>query len=293
MKRNLVIGLLSYFVVLALLLGVISQWHWSVFFTPIKPSLIIVVVMGAVLVVLVHLFLTARLRERPLMSVSTVLVVVGVSLIFLHWMYPEVSNLAGYDVVNFGASAIGIGIAFLSLDIASQSDNRMKAMANLEFHEKIAVLENYLVSVRLGRRVVVKSLGHDVDGAMQLRKFVEPDLEADLKQKLKELVAEAFQYLPLYADLIAEIFRLQEKYYGDSGTGMDREEEIRLIAYRIWQEEGCCHGRDLDHWFRANMIWQEHHNQASAAAETEPALRRIAKRGNKRKTGPTKPQSID
>lgn len=35
---------------------------------------------------------------------------------------------------------------------------------------------------------------------------------------------------------------------------MGREEEIKLIAYRIWEEEGCIDGHDCEHWFRAEAI---------------------------------------
>lgn len=41
------------------------------------------------------------------------------------------------------------------------------------------------------------------------------------------------------------------------GTEIDRNEEIRQLAYRIWQEEGCPDGRDVEHWLRAQMIWEE------------------------------------
>jgi hypothetical protein len=45
---------------------------------------------------------------------------------------------------------------------------------------------------------------------------------------------------------------------------MDREDEIRLIAYTIWEDEGCCDGSDVAHWVRAEAIWQE--KQAKAPA---------------------------
>jgi hypothetical protein len=38
---------------------------------------------------------------------------------------------------------------------------------------------------------------------------------------------------------------------------MNREEEIKTIAYYIWEEEGCCNGHDLDYWLKAEIIWQE------------------------------------
>ena len=36
---------------------------------------------------------------------------------------------------------------------------------------------------------------------------------------------------------------------------MGKEDEIRLIAYNIWEEEGCLYGHDCEHWFRAEAIW--------------------------------------
>ena len=37
---------------------------------------------------------------------------------------------------------------------------------------------------------------------------------------------------------------------------MSKEDEIRLIAYNIWEQEGCINGKDCEHWFRAEAIWQ-------------------------------------
>jgi hypothetical protein len=47
---------------------------------------------------------------------------------------------------------------------------------------------------------------------------------------------------------------------------MGREDEIRLIAYQIWEEEGCLVGRDCEHWFRAETIWEEQKQQAAASS---------------------------
>lgn len=38
---------------------------------------------------------------------------------------------------------------------------------------------------------------------------------------------------------------------------MGREEEIRLIAYKIWEEEGRPHGCDVEHWLKAEAVWEE------------------------------------
>ena len=38
---------------------------------------------------------------------------------------------------------------------------------------------------------------------------------------------------------------------------MGREDEIRLIAYQIWEDEGCAYGFDREHWMKAEAIWEE------------------------------------
>jgi|WetSurMetagenome_2_1015567.scaffolds.fasta_scaffold896032_2 hypothetical protein len=38
---------------------------------------------------------------------------------------------------------------------------------------------------------------------------------------------------------------------------MAKEDEIKLIAYSIWQQEGCLDGYDCDHWFKAEEIWED------------------------------------
>lgn len=40
-----------------------------------------------------------------------------------------------------------------------------------------------------------------------------------------------------------------------------RDEEIRPIAHRIWEQEGCPNGRDREHWDKAEAIWNELHKK--------------------------------
>jgi DUF2934 family protein len=42
-------------------------------------------------------------------------------------------------------------------------------------------------------------------------------------------------------------------------TQIDRDQEIRQLAYTIWQESGCPDGSDLQHWLKAEEIWLETH----------------------------------
>jgi hypothetical protein len=39
------------------------------------------------------------------------------------------------------------------------------------------------------------------------------------------------------------------------------KEEIRVMAYYIWEEENRPNGRDIDHWLRAEKIWESRHQK--------------------------------
>jgi hypothetical protein len=56
---------------------------------------------------------------------------------------------------------------------------------------------------------------------------------------------------------------------------MAREDEIRQIAYCLWEQEGCCQGRDLDHWLRAEIIWLEKQKPSVQAKEPVKSARML------------------
>jgi hypothetical protein len=52
---------------------------------------------------------------------------------------------------------------------------------------------------------------------------------------------------------------------------MVREDEIRLIAHNLWEED-CPNGRDCEHWYRAELIWGEKRKPKviTSSSKTEP-----------------------
>jgi len=62
---------------------------------------------------------------------------------------------------------------------------------------------------------------------------------------------------------------------------MGREEEISLIAYRIWEEESCCHGRDVEHWLKAEAIWEEKQKKEPVSTDIKAASKHVTKQGKK------------
>ncbi len=50
---------------------------------------------------------------------------------------------------------------------------------------------------------------------------------------------------------------------------MDKEQEVRLIAYGIWEEENCPDGKDCEHWLRAETIWEARNKPKSTKQGTK------------------------
>ncbi len=65
-------------------------------------------------------------------------------------------------------------------------------------------------------------------------------------------------------------------------TKIDVDQEIRQLAYRIWQEEGCPIGSDERHWLKAQDIWQQTHpakkSRSQPAATKKPSKARTVKK---------------
>jgi hypothetical protein len=61
---------------------------------------------------------------------------------------------------------------------------------------------------------------------------------------------------------------------------MGKEDEVKLIAYRLWEEEGCVDGHDCEHWFRAEVIWGRNQKQ-SVKESTETELKQVVKQNTK------------
>jgi hypothetical protein len=62
-----------------------------------------------------------------------------------------------------------------------------------------------------------------------------------------------------------------------------KEDEVRLIAYSIWESEGCVEGYDCEHWYRAETIWEENQKKkaTSSRSENKPkAASKPASKGN-------------
>ncbi|HZD40344.1 MAG TPA: DUF2934 domain-containing protein [Terriglobales bacterium] len=81
---------------------------------------------------------------------------------------------------------------------------------------------------------------------------------------------------------------------------MGRDEEIRLIAYKLWESENRPEGREAEHWARAEALWQEQNakpstkakpNSKRATARKTTAAKSTARKTRPKKTDPSSPGS--
>ncbi len=64
------------------------------------------------------------------------------------------------------------------------------------------------------------------------------------------------------------------------GTEMNRDEEIREVAYKLWQEEGYPHGYEVQHWLKAETIWLKEHHPKSNLKQSKPLKRTKSRKRN-------------
>ena len=62
---------------------------------------------------------------------------------------------------------------------------------------------------------------------------------------------------------------------------MGKQDEIRLIAYNIWEQENCINGKDCEHWYKAEAIWERQQNPIAVAVNTKTETNKFAPKTNK------------
>jgi hypothetical protein len=50
---------------------------------------------------------------------------------------------------------------------------------------------------------------------------------------------------------------------------MRKEEEIRIIAYALWVQDGYNHTGAIKHWLEAEAIWEQNHKDNNASVSSD------------------------
>jgi hypothetical protein len=59
----------------------------------------------------------------------------------------------------------------------------------------------------------------------------------------------------------------------------NREEEIRQLAYKLWQEAGCPHGQDVTYWLAAESRWLDQQRREVAPPAKPTRARKRSPKG--------------
>jgi hypothetical protein len=60
-----------------------------------------------------------------------------------------------------------------------------------------------------------------------------------------------------------------------------RADEVRMIAYNLWEREGCVNGKDCEHWFRAEAIWKDQQKPETTVASVKFQSKQVAPKAKK------------
>gem|GEM_PF-5841602 len=101
----------------------------------------------------------------------------------------------------FGLSCISVGLGLIAVAQGAKSDERMRAMANLEFREKIAVMNNYIDKLRPTAQKPttaklspfdIKCIEQDLRAALELKNWVRQEQSyKEFSEVLQELIGTA------------------------------------------------------------------------------------------------------
>lgn len=122
-----------------------------------------------------------------------------------------------WNDVNWNPTAVGLGLGLISISIAvyalmtsQQSDKKMKAMANMEFLEKMAMIADYMHDIQQNKPVVPDRLYYDIRGAMHLTEYVDPEIKGNLNMKI-EAMRDSVTGDPKYKQLVVRLNQLLDE----------------------------------------------------------------------------------
>jgi hypothetical protein len=112
---------------------------------------------------------------------------IGIVLMLVHL------DLRAY-LFSVGIAAFGVGTGFVGLGVARKSDKRMAAMANLEFREKMAMIQQYIMDMSESgtdewNKAYADRIFYDLKGAKQLEEWVkDPEIRKTLNDGIQTLI---------------------------------------------------------------------------------------------------------
>lgn len=217
-KGPLAVAICTYLGIMTLLLWSSLAGDWNFVLEVVRqPGSYITLATGFITVIVLVQKGPALRIPRP-QHIGIMVVVTGIAAIVLWYLVPkDLLATVKYDLIGFGVGAIGVGVGIYSTGVARDSDKKMNSLANLQFYEKMAVIESYMQAVAESyvplndesRTAFASRIFNDIKGAKQLSQYVDPKLKEELDSKIRKLITRASNLQP-YVELVERLRELQE-----------------------------------------------------------------------------------
>ena len=107
-------------------------------------------------------------------------VAIGIAVWILSVVFSDISVLA------VALALISLALAFIAIAMGGRSDARMKAMANLEFDERLAVMTDYTEPASSWENVL-----YDTRAALRLEHWADKPMKHEFKHILTKVIQQA------------------------------------------------------------------------------------------------------
>lgn len=111
------------------------------------------------------------------------LILLGILIFIFSAVFPDIRWLA------LAFSLLSVGLGCIALAMGGKSDARMKAMANLEFDEKLAMMAKYGRPIDSEESFV--NVLYDTRAALRLKHWASKAMKSDFKDALAMVIREA------------------------------------------------------------------------------------------------------
>ena len=177
------ISIATYITTTLLLIELVAPKDLTLWQILVIPSVYVVLLIFLVVNIIVQLLL----MYPRLQYVGITMAIVGITAVILHSIAgPQITETLTYDLVGFGVGAIGSGVGLIGVGIAKESDNRMKAMAELQFDQALSTLVDYYEESNSWYNMY-----YHARGALYLAPWASEEKKRELKRVLNEVMRQA------------------------------------------------------------------------------------------------------
>jgi c-di-AMP phosphodiesterase-like protein len=121
----------------------------------------------------------------------------GIVLLIVIFILIVIGKSPDISFVGIMFALFSVGLALIAISLSLHSDERMTAMANLEFYEKMAMVQQYIMDMSKNEpdewnKAYADKIFYDLKGAKQLEKWVkDPNIAKMFNDEIQILIDKA------------------------------------------------------------------------------------------------------